>query len=122
MRKPLIALVTLSLLTAGVAQAQMTGGGGGGHRGGGNGGAAPAANAPARATPVDQLDIIGVVKQIGPEPDRVTISYNAVEGLSWPAGEKPFVVAKSDLLKGVTVGQRVRFRLESQQISMLTPF
>jgi Cu(I)/Ag(I) efflux system protein CusF len=114
MRYRLFALVALSLVTAGVAQAQTTGRG---QRGDSR--PAPAANRP---TPVDQLDIIGVVKQIGPEPDRVTISYNAVEGLSWPAGEKPFVVAKSDLLKGVTVGQRVRFRLESQQISTLTPF
>ena len=133
MRKTLVCLLALFLTaTASAAQAQYPGGGGGGgggrgHRGGGGapGGAKPpAANAPAlpKSTPVDQIDIVGVVKQIGPEPDRLTIAYEAVEGLNWPAGMKPFVVEKTDLLKGVTVGEKVRFRLESQQIASMAPF
>ena len=34
----------------------------------------------------------------------------------------PFVVSKAELLNGITVGEKVRFHLESQQISTLAPF
>ena len=137
LRKSLLPALMLCLL-AGAAQAQYQGGGGGGgsggggghgHRGGGSpsggqgGGPSRAEGAPLpKATPVDQVEIVGVVKQIGPEPDRLTIRYEAVEGLNWPAGMKPFEVEKTDLLKGVTVGEKVRFRLESQQIASMAPF
>jgi Cu/Ag efflux protein CusF len=122
-------LLAVALLLAGTAaHAQGRGGGGGGR---GKRGAPPAqapsstdAPAPPRAGPVptNKVDIIGVVKEIAPSGDRVTIAYEAAEALNWPAGTNAFVVAKSDLLKGVVVGQKVRFHLDSQEISYLAPF
>jgi Cu/Ag efflux protein CusF len=130
MRKFPVVLIAAGLLAATAAHAQYGGGGGGrGHGGRGQAppdasGAAPAPQAPPRRpeTPTDQVDIIGVVQAIGPEPDRVTIAYEPVEALNWPAGSMPFVVAKPDLLKSVTVGEKVRFRIDSQQISFLAPY
>lgn len=134
MRKLLPSLIALSLLAAPAAHAQFGGGGGGGGghgRGGGGGGPPPSSGpdsgaAPApprqRQTPTDQVDIVGVVESIGPEPDRITIAYDQVDALGWPPGSMPFVVAKTDLLKGLTVGEKVRFRLDSQQISDIGPY
>lgn len=140
MRKLFIPLVAASLLAATAAHAQFGGGGGGGGGAGGGGGgghghgggrgqqpssssAAPTPQAPVRpSTPTDQVDIIGVVEAIGPEPDRVTIAYDAVDALNWPAGAMPFVVAKTEFLKSVSVGERVRFHLDSQQISFIEAY
>ena len=69
----------------------------------------------------DQVIITGVVTALGPEPDRVTIAYGAVDALNWPAGSTPFVVTRPDLLKGISVGQRVRFKIESAHIYEIEP-
>ena len=130
MFKPALAVFTIGLLAATAAHAQFGGGGGGGRHGGGgtpSGGSPPAGSSGARPSassdaPADQIDIIGVVQSIDPATDRVTIAYQAVEALDWQAGSKPFEVAKSALLNGVTVGEKVRFRLESQQIYVLQPY
>ncbi len=115
------------LLAGAVAQAQSTGG----HGRGGRGGHSQPDTAPApagaaaptpRTTPLNEVEIVGVIKAIGPEPDRVTIAYQAVDALNWPAGSKPFVVSKPTLLVGLTAGEKVRFKLESQQISDMKPF
>jgi len=104
------------------------GGGGGGHGhggGGGRGGHAPGgeAAAPAKpAKPFTQPEIVGVVKAIDAESGRITIAYEPVEALDWPAGTQPFAVSKSTLLKDLTVGEKVRFQLESQQIAAIQPF
>jgi Cu/Ag efflux protein CusF len=106
------------------------GGGGGGHgHQGGKGGhsgnsSAPAPSGPARPAekPVNQIEIIGVVKALDPATDRITIAYEPVDALNWPAGSMPFVAGKSAMLKSVTVGQKVRFKLESQQILEIKPF
>ena len=120
--------LTLCLLAASTAEAQFGGGHGGGGRGGGGqpssapssgGGGGPPAG---KVVPPDQVDIVGVIQSIDPATDRVTIAYQPVDALDWPAGTKPFEVAKSALLSGVTVGEKVRFRLESQQIYVLQPF
>ena len=66
--------------------------------------------------------IVGVVRALGPEADRVTITYGEVDDLNWPAGTMPFVVSTPKLLDGVTIGEKVRFKLESQHIYELTPF
>jgi len=122
--------LALCLLTASAANAQFGGGHGGG-RGGGGGGGQPSSGSPpgggggppaAKVVPPDQIDIVGVVQSIDPATDRVTIAYQPVDALDWPAGSKPFEVAKSALLTGVTVGEKVRFRLESLQIYVLQPF
>lgn len=65
---------------------------------------------------------VGVVKGIDRSAGRVTIAYDPIDGMGWPAGVMPFTVTKSALLDGLTPGERVKFRLESQQISELKPF
>ena len=52
---------------------------------------------------------------------RVAI-VDAVDELNWPRGTMPFTVYKADLLKTVSVGERVRFTLDSQQINTLAPY
>ena len=126
-RAGLLALALLMAATA--ADAQGRGGGGrGGKRGGGtppaapsttDGPAAPKAPGP---VPTNKIDIVGVVKEIAPSGDRVTIAYEEAQALNWPAGTNSFVVAKTELLKGVTPGEKVRFRLDSQEVSYLAPF
>jgi Cu/Ag efflux protein CusF len=65
---------------------------------------------------------VGVVQSVDAQAGRVTIAYEPIEGVNWPAGTMPFAVTKSALLEGVTVGEKVVFRLESQQIAELRPF
>lgn len=117
-------LLAASLVVASSADAQF--GGGGRHGGGGPppGGAPTGGGRPPGAAekPADQIDIVGVVQSIDVASERVTIHYQAVDALDWPEGTKPFAVAKSSLLNGLTVGEKIRFRLESQQIYMLKPF
>ncbi|HZZ69151.1 MAG TPA: copper-binding protein [Phenylobacterium sp.] len=118
-------------MAATAASAQPGGGGGHGHGGGGGGGGSggggsgggPGPSAPRRAqTPVNQLQIVGVVKAIDPAAGRITIAYEPVEALNWPSGTQPFPVAKSALLNGVTVDEKVRFTLDSGEIATLKPF
>jgi Cu/Ag efflux protein CusF len=128
MLKRTIPVLMICLVAAPVAQAQSPGGGGrGGHGGGrpGGSGGSPPASAPGSAAkphPFKEPEIIGVIKAIDPASGRVTIAYEAVEALGWPAGTMPFAVSKTALLNAATVGQKVRFKLEDQQISDLKPF
>jgi Cu(I)/Ag(I) efflux system protein CusF len=134
-----LAPILVLLMAASVAHAQMggggMGGGGGGHRGGGGGGGGgkgggsgaskPASsNAPPAkaATPVNQLQFVGVVKAIDVPTGRITIAYEPVEAINWPAGTQPFPVAKTAMLTAATIGQKVRFNLDSGEISALAPF
>ncbi|MBS0332796.1 MAG: copper-binding protein [Proteobacteria bacterium] len=120
------ALVLLAV--ASIAHAQIGGGSGGGRgrgggRGGGGPGPAPAGGSPRKApAPFNQLQFVGVVKAIDTETGRVTIAYEPVEAINWPAGTQPFPVAKTAMLSSVTVGQKVRFDLDSGAISALAPF
>ena len=72
--------------------------------------------------PLSSIELTGVIKAIGPAADSVTIAYEANDALNWPAGTKPFIVEKSALLTGATVGEKVRFTLDSQQIGTLSPY
>jgi Cu/Ag efflux protein CusF len=128
MPKHIVPFLTICLMAASVAQAQT---GGGGHGRGNRGGGAPSDSTPSsssgappaqRPIPVDEIEIVGVVKAIAPDTERITIAYEAVDALNWPPGTMPFAVMKPALLKDVTVGEKVRFRLDSQQISDLRPF
>jgi Cu/Ag efflux protein CusF len=128
MFKRIAPLLTVCLIAATAAHAQS----GGGHgRGGRGGGSSPDSSAPAsppeaapppRQTPMDQIEITGVVKAIDLDAGRITIAYDAVEALNWPAGSMPFGVTQTALLKSASVGEKVRFKLESQEISDLRPF
>jgi Cu(I)/Ag(I) efflux system protein CusF len=71
---------------------------------------------------MNQVEIVGVVKAIDLDARRVTIAYDAVDELNWPHGTMPFTAYKADLLKTVSVGERVRFTLDSQQINTLAPY
>jgi hypothetical protein len=129
MPKRLLPFLVLLLVAATSAHAQYGGGGGRGRGGGGqqpsggsSGPIAARAPPPKPPKPENQIEIVGVVKAIDPDANRVTIAYDAVDELGWPRGTMPFGVYKSDLLKTVKVGQRVRFRLDSQQIVALAPY
>jgi Cu/Ag efflux protein CusF len=124
MRKRRLLPVLFAVMAATAASAQP-GGGGHGHGGGGGGGSGggPGPSAPRRAqTPVNQLQIVGVVKAIDTTTGRITIAYEPVEALNWPSGTQPFPVAKTALLNGVTVDEKVRFTLDSGEIATLKPF
>jgi Cu/Ag efflux protein CusF len=116
LRKRLTPLL-ICLLAATAAYAQPGGGRGGGRPPGGAPG--PSRKAP---KPLNQLEIIGVIKAIDSTAGRVTIAYEPVEPLNWPAGAQPFPVGKSALLNGVSVGEKVRFTLDSGEITTLAPF
>jgi hypothetical protein len=137
MLKRLVPLLIIASVAATSAHAQYGGGGGGGGRGGGGGGGhghqpssnspdqpapAPAPPPPKPPKPMNTIEIVGVVQAIDASARRVTIAYDAVDELGWPHGTMQFGVYKADLLKTVKVGERVRFKLDSQQISELTPY
>ena len=141
MRGSIALVAILSLALVGAAQAQMGGGGGyggggggggpGRGGGGGGGGKSPPADAPAAPLldarpkpppPTDQVEIVGVVRDVDTAGGRITIAYEEVEALNWPAGSLPFQVAMSELMKGVTVGEKVRFKISSQQIWAIEPY
>ncbi len=71
---------------------------------------------------LSKVQITGVITAINPASGRVTISYDDVDALNWPAGTMPFQVEKPGLLTGLSVGEKVRFHVESQQISEIAPF
>ena len=134
MSKRLVAVLAICLMAASAVHAQQGGGGGrgggGGGRGGGRGGggrgpttSSGASAAPAvPTTPLSKLQIVGVIQSIDPDTQRVTIAYEAADAIGWPAGTMPFRVSKAALMKDVTVGEKVRFHLESQQITELTAY
>jgi hypothetical protein len=122
-----VLLAVISLATASAALAQ----GGHGHRNSGGqtpsattpgGYTPPPAPPPKPPTPLSQSEIVGVVKAIDPASARVTIAYEAVDARNWPAGTNSFTVYKTALLSNVTVGERVRFKLDDQQITELLPY
>lgn len=61
----------------------------------------------------------GVVEAVDLESGRVTLAYEPIEAMNWPAGAKAFQVARNKLLDGVQVGDKVGFKMESQQITQL---
>jgi hypothetical protein len=122
-----VLLAVISLTTASAATAQP------GHGRRDPGGQTPGARTPGTytpppapppkpPTPLNQDEIVGVVKAIDPAAAQVTIAYEAVDARNWPPGTMPFTVYKSALLKDVTVGERVRFKLDGQQITELLPY
>jgi len=84
----------------------------------------PVVAPPPTAAPkkLSEIEGIGVVRAIDPAAGRITISYEPINPLNWPAGTMPFRVGKTALLDGMAVGTKVRFKLESQQITDLRPF
>ena len=135
MSKRILTILVTSLAIATAAHAQYGGGGmgggrgGGGHRGGGHrsqpGPDSPKADGagPARSgSRANKGQIVGVIKAIDAAASRVTITYEEADALNWPAGTTTFVVSKSSLLNGAAVGEKVAFKIESQQISEMAPY
>jgi hypothetical protein len=144
MRRFILLSLAIGLMAATAAHAQYGGGGGGGgpmggggggpgggggrHGGGGggaphSGGSSSGPRAPVeKLTPVSDEDIIGVVQAVDSADGRITIAYDPVPVRNWPAGVMPFTVAKPELLTGASVGEKVRFKLDSQQIVELNPY
>jgi hypothetical protein len=115
-------LVCLLAIAATAADAQPGGGRG---RGGPPGAASRPAPPPAPKRPpsaASLLPIVGVVKAIDLPGGRLTIAYEVVESLNWPAGTQPFPVSKTAMLSDVTVGEKIRFAIVSGEISGLAPF
>lgn len=114
----------IALATATAAHAQGPGGRGhGGKRGSGSPPPATAATASPspRQVRLNQIQITGVVQAIDLAAERITIAYEAVEALNWPAGAMPFAMGKSGQLTTIKVGQKVCFRIENQHIVDLKP-
>jgi len=108
------------------------GGGGGRHGGGGRGNQQPSAPAsgPAAAKtnvitadkPASKIEIVGVIKEIDPATGRITIAYEPVDELNWPRGTMPFPVADNSVLTGATIGEKVRFKVDSHEIYEMRPY
>jgi Cu/Ag efflux protein CusF len=128
MLRYLVPLLAIALFAGTSARAQpfpeRGGRGGRGRPPSGGSSGSTASPTPARkpAKPANQIEIVGVVRAIDPDAKRVTIAYEAVDELNWPPGTMPFAVYKAELLETVRVGDRVRFKLDGQQITELTPY
>ena len=133
--KRFLTILVIGLAVATTAYAQYGGGMGGGHGGGGHRGSGgrrsqtPDPQGADRSPSATQSrsragrnQIIGVIKAIDPAAGRVTITYEEADALNWPAGTTTFVVSKSSLLNGARIGEKVAFRIESQQISEMAPY
>ena len=129
MFKRTVTFIAVGLMAATTASAQIGGGrggrGGGGKRPDGPSSSSSAANTPLPPgfnKPVNEAENVGVIKAIDLSTSRVTIAYEPIEAMNWPKGTMPFAVSKPELLKDVAIGQKVRFRLDSQAVIDLKPY
>lgn len=75
-------------------------------------GHAAAVNAP--------IEAVGVVRAIDAKAGKVTLAHEAIPALKWPPMTMGFKVADPALLKNISVGTKVRFKLQGQTIVGLT--
>ncbi|WP_458068496.1 copper-binding protein [Rhodanobacter sp. BL-MT-08] len=54
---------------------------------------------------------VGMIKAIDPAKGTITLQHQAIASIHWPAMTMVFKVASPDLLKNVTVGEKVQFGL-----------
>ena len=121
MPRSLIPILFLCLVVGGSAHAQYSGGRQG-QLPSGSPPPKPATPPPKPPKPMHEIEIVGVVQAVDPDGKRVTITYDANDELNWPRGTTQFGVYTADLLKGVSVGEKVRFKLDSDQISEITAY
>jgi len=57
---------------------------------------------------------VGVVQAVNPDQGTITVKHQAIESIHWPAMTMTFKAAKPELLKGVEVGEHIRFGLHTQ--------
>ncbi|MBO9708873.1 MAG: copper-binding protein [Caulobacter sp.] len=110
--KTLSVAASLAALTlvAQPAAAQMTGMDD--HAGHAGHGAAPAA--------ATSVEAVGVVRALDAKAGKLTLAHEAIPALKWPPMTMAFKVADPELLNGLTVGKKVRFKLQGQTIVGLT--
>ena len=68
------------------------------------------------ATPAD-VQGVGVVKAVDTAKNTITLQHEAIAAIGWPAMTMTFKLASPDLLKGVKVGDKVRFSLHPAGIA-----
>jgi hypothetical protein len=125
--RSLVSFTLICLAAASAAQGQPQDGrgrrgGGGSETSGGSPGFTPPPAHVRPPTPLNESEIVGVVKAIDPAAGRITIAYEAIAARNWPPGVMPFTTYKSAVLKDVTVGEKVRFKLDGQQITEIAPY
>jgi len=67
------------------------------------------------AAPMETAQGTGIVKGIDAKAASVTLTHDPIPALKWPGMTMPFKLAKAELAKGLTVGQKVKFDLEMGQ-------
>jgi Cu(I)/Ag(I) efflux system protein CusF len=72
------------------------------------------------ADPSAPVEAVGVVRVIDAKAAKVTLAHEAIPALKWPPMTMAFKVADPTLLKGLSVGTKVRFKLRGQTIVGLT--
>ena len=77
----------------------------------------PAAHAVEASAPVEAD---GVGRAIDAKAAKITLAHEAIPALKWPPMTMAFKVADPTLLKGLSVGTKVRFKLRGQTIVGLT--
>jgi Cu(I)/Ag(I) efflux system protein CusF len=66
------------------------------------------------------VEAVGVVRAIDAKAAKITLAHEAIPALKWPPMTMAFKVADPSLLKGLSVGTKVRFTLQGQTIVGLT--
>jgi len=94
----LLAAAALSLSASGVAAAQT---------------AVPATAGATTAAAASKLTA-GEVRKVDAEQGKVTIKHEAIASLDMPPMTMVFKAGKADMLKGMQVGDKVRFKAEKR--------
>lgn len=74
----------------------------------------------ATSAAVAPVGAVGVVRAIDAKAGKLTLAHEAIPALKWPPMTMAFKVADPALLNGLTVGKKVRFKLQGQTIVGLT--
>ncbi|MDR2788842.1 MAG: copper-binding protein [Candidatus Accumulibacter sp.] len=73
------------------------------------------APAKARAAQTPIASGQGIVKEIDPEKQRLTLQHGPIAALGWPAMTMPFAIANPALLQGLKAGDEIEFDLKDEQ-------
>ena len=74
---------------------------------------APAPTAAAAEATVKTAEGTGVVKELDPKTGMMTIKHDPIAALGWPEMTMSFRAVPAELLKGVKVGDKIRFETTS---------
>lgn len=62
---------------------------------------------------------VGVVKAVNVTAGTITLSHQPIKALNWGAMTMSFKVATPELLKNVTVGEKVHFNLQGRNMDQV---